>query len=140
MATETKPGPYALPDSYHEMVKRFPLARIRDAAHLEAAHGVIDGLLVQDLEVGGRAYLDALTDHVGVYEDRHVAIPPASEADVLRELMSANRLGQAQLAGEVAIAQSTISAVLAGTRSLTRAQVIRMAARFGLPATVFLGR
>jgi HTH-type transcriptional regulator / antitoxin HigA len=142
MATKAKAAgeaiPYAMPDTYHDLVRRFPLARIRDDAHLAAAHEVIDRLLVEDLDDGGQEYLDALADHVSSYEDEHVKIPEASEAEVLRELMSANRLSQSRLAKEVEIAQSTISAVLAGNRSFTKAQVVRVAARFGLPTTVFL--
>jgi HTH-type transcriptional regulator/antitoxin HigA len=134
-----KTVPYAMPASYFELVGGFPLARIRDAAHFDAACEVIDRLLVADLDEGGQEYLDALTVHVGIYEDEHVVIPEASEADVLRELMSANRLSQSQLAREVKISQSTISAVLAGTRTFTKDQVVRVAARFGVPATVFLG-
>ena len=130
--------PYAMPDTYYDLVRRFPLARIRDDAHLAAAHEVIELLMVEDLDDGGQEYLDALADHVSSYEDEHVEIPEASEAEVLRELMSANRLSQSRLAKEVEIAQSTISAVLAGTRSFTKAQVVRVAARFGLPASVFL--
>jgi HTH-type transcriptional regulator / antitoxin HigA len=135
----TRAVPYAMPDAYFRLVRRFPLARIRDDEHLAAAHAIIEELLVEDLDEGGREYLDALTDHVAAYEDRHVEIPGASEGDVLRELMSANGLTQARLASEVEIAQSTISAILAGKRSLTRDQAVRVAGRFGLPATVFLG-
>lgn len=135
----SKPIPYAMPDTYFDLVRRFPLARIRDDAHLSAAHKVIDRLLIEVLDEGGREYMDALTDHVATYEDEHIKIPAASEADVLRELMSANRLSQSRLAREVKISQSTISAVLAGTRSFTRDQVVRVSACFGLPATVFLG-
>ena len=130
--------PYAMPDTYYELVRGFPLARIRDDSHLAAAHEVLERLLVEDLDEGGQEYLDALTDHVASYEDQHVTIPEASEAEVLRELISANRLTQSRLAKEVGITQSTISAVLAGDRSFTRDQVLRVAARFGLPPTVFL--
>ena len=43
-------------------------------------------------------------------------IPDASEAEVLRTLMTSNDLSQSSLARQVGISQSTISAVLAGTR------------------------
>ena len=82
--------------------------------------------------------LDALTDMVESFEYRHVPIPDASEADVLRELMGANRLSQQKLAKPVGISQSTLSAVLNGGRSLTKGQVIKLAHFFHVPPAVFL--
>lgn len=128
----------ALPETYFKLVKRFPLTHLRDDAHLNAALEVIDGLLRQDLDEGARAYLDVLTDLVEGYEDQHVRIPDASEVDVLRELMAANGLSQPKLARSVGIAQSTISAVLGGTRSLTKQQVIKLAQFFGISPAAFL--
>jgi HTH-type transcriptional regulator/antitoxin HigA len=127
-----------LPDTYFELVRNFPLVHLRDLDHLEAASAVIDGLLRQDLDEGGRAYLGALTDLVEVFEDENVRVPGASESDVLRELMNANRLSQTRLAKEVRISQSTLSAVLNGTRSLTKAHVGRLARFFNVSASVFL--
>jgi HTH-type transcriptional regulator/antitoxin HigA len=129
----------SLPDTYFELVKQFPLVHLRDLIHLEAASAKIDELLRQDLDEGGRAYLGALTDLIEVFEDENVRIPEASESGVLRELMNANRLSQTRLAKEVRISQSTLSAVLNGSRSLTKAHVARLARYFNVPASVFLG-
>ena len=93
---------------------------------------------MHDLDEGQQAYLDVLTDLVETYEDEHVEIPDASEADVLRELMNANRLTQAELQARTGIAQSTISAVLNGSRSLTKGQVVTLAGLFGISAATFL--
>jgi HTH-type transcriptional regulator/antitoxin HigA len=133
-----KPSAPALPDTYIKLVKRFPLTHIRDDNHLVAAQDVIDRLLEQNLDKGAQEYLDALTDLVETYEDEHELIPDASESDVLRELMRANRLSQPRLAKKVGIAQSTISAVLNGTRSLTKSQVIALADFFHLSPAAFL--
>ena len=86
-----------LPDTYFELVKKFPLTHIRNDEHLEEASAVIDLLLRKNLDHGEQEYLDVLTDMVEMYEDENVKIPDASESDVLRELMSANRLSQAKL-------------------------------------------
>src|SRR5262249_19788753 len=128
MAAKTLKG--TLPDSYFKLVKLFPLVHIRDDRHLNAAQERIDELLKHNLDKGAQAYLDALTDLVETYEDEHVTIPDASEADVLRELMRSNQLSQAALAKKVGIAQSTISAVLNGTRSLTKEHVVALAKFF----------
>lgn len=133
-----KSTPAAMPDTYFRLVRRFPLAHIRDEDHLDAAQEVIDGLLAQDLDEGQQQYLDVLTDLVEAYEDKHVPIPGASEADVLRELMRANGLSQAALARKVHISQSTISAVLGGSRSLTKDQVVLLAETFAVSPLVFL--
>ena len=129
-----------VPDTYWKLVKRFPLIPIRDEAHLDEALAVLNGLLRQDRDDGAQAYLDVLTDLVAAYEDEHVPMADVSEADVLRELMRSNGLSQMELAKAVGIAQSTISAVLTGARSLTKGQVLKLAGFFGLPPAAFLPR
>jgi HTH-type transcriptional regulator/antitoxin HigA len=125
-------------DTYFELVQQFPLTRIRDDAHLAEAQEVIDCLLGRNLDDGEQQYLDVLTDLVEAYEDEHHTIPDAPEADVLRLLMEANNLTQAKLAKVAGMAQSTISAVLNGNRSLTKDQVVKLAKVFGVSPTVFL--
>ncbi len=136
MATKTTAR--KLPDSYFKLVKRFPLTHVRDDAHLDEAQEMIDRLLQRDLDQGEQEYLDVLTDLVESYEETHYPIPDASEGDVLRELMRMNGFTQQSLAKEVKIAQSTLSAVLNGTRSLTRDQIVALAKFFHVPPTVFL--
>ena len=133
-----KIGRRPLPDTYFDLVKDFPLTQIRDAEHLDEALRVIDRLLREDVDEGGQAYLDVLTDLVEAYETRHIPIGDAAEADVLRELMRANGLSQPKLAKAVGIAQSTLSAVLSGSRSLTKAQVVKLARFFHVSPAAFL--
>jgi HTH-type transcriptional regulator/antitoxin HigA len=125
---------------YFQLVEEFPLVTIHNEEHLLAAEAVIDRLLRLDLDEGEEAYLDMLGELVAVYEDEHVIFPDATEAGVLRELMDSNQLTQSQLSLEVGISQSTISAILTGARSLTKAQVMKLAKRFNVPAEVFLPR
>ena len=81
-----------------------------------------------------------MTDLVAAYEDGHVPMPDVSEADVLRELMRSNRLSQMQLAKAVGMAQSTVSAVLTGARSLTKGQILKLAKFFSIAPAAFLPR
>ena len=127
-----------IPATYFKLVKEFPLTHIRDEKHMDSAQEMLDRLLVQNLDRGAQEYLDALTDLIEIYEDENVPIPDASEADVLRELMSANGLTQSSLSKKVGIAQSTISAVLSGSRSLTKEQLIALATFFHVSPAVFL--
>ena len=129
-----------LPNSYFELVKNFPLTHIKDENHVMQAQEVLDELLRQDLDEGGEAYLEALTDLVGVYEDENEPIPDAPAGDVLRELATSSGLSQQKLAKAVGIAQSTLSAVQNGTRKLTTDQLVRLARYFKVSPAVFLPR
>jgi HTH-type transcriptional regulator / antitoxin HigA len=124
--------------AYLELVRAFPLLSIQDDEHLSEATAVIDRLIEQsDLSAAEDAYLGALTDLVETYEDAHVSIPPTSGVDALRHLLEANDLAQAELAPLFG-GLSVISEVLSGKRRLSLMHIKRLAARFGLPADVFM--
>ena len=129
-----------VPDTYLRLVKRFPLIHIRDEHHLDEALKLLNELLRQERDNGVQEYMDVLTDLIAAYEDKHVPMADVSEADVLRELMRSNRLSQMELAKAVGIAQSSISAVLTGARSLTKGQILKLAKFFGLAPAAFLPR
>jgi antitoxin component HigA of HigAB toxin-antitoxin module len=132
MAVKTAPA------SYFKLVERFPLASIRNDTHLKRAIAVLDELLRAPSDRGSKMYLDALTDLVERYEALHEPARAASQADVLRELMRSNGLTRKELEARVGIAQSTISAVLNGTRSLTKPQVVALSEYFAVRPTAFL--
>jgi HTH-type transcriptional regulator/antitoxin HigA len=129
---------HTTPDTYLALIKRFPLAHIRDDGHMAAAHQVLEQLLQENLDDGSQMYLDALIDLVETYESEHYSIPDASPADVLRELMRANGLNQPALAKASGITQSTISAVLNGQRSLTATHITTLSRLFHVSSAVFL--
>ncbi len=137
-AMAVKTAPWVLPDTYFDLVKQFPLTHLRDDDHLNAAQKMIDRLLQEDLDEGARQYLDVLTDLVENYEEKFVAMADVSEADVLRELMRSNGLSQPKLAKAAGIAQSTLSAVLNGSRSLTKGHVVKLAKFFNVSPAAFL--
>lgn len=127
-------------DSYLELILAFPLSSIRSDEHLEAAQEVMDRLLAkEELDDGEETYLDALSDLVGVYEDEHHAMEPASDADMLRHLLEAKRVTQAQLSQEAGIAKSTISEVLAGKKPFSRQMIGKLADFFQVGVTVLTG-
>ncbi|WP_165232850.1 helix-turn-helix domain-containing protein [Aquisphaera insulae] len=127
-----------LPDSYFRLVRKFPLVRIRDAEHLARAQEILDDLLMRVLDEGGNAYLDALSDFIENYENEHEPAVDVPTEDVLRELVHASGLSQQRLAAEIGIAQSTISALLTGSRKPTAGHVARLARYFGVSPSVFL--
>jgi HTH-type transcriptional regulator / antitoxin HigA len=111
------------------------MARVRE---LDREIVVIRPRVGNDSETQSQREQDALTDLVEVYEREHEPARTVSEADVLRELMRSHGLSQQALEAKVGIAQSTISNVLNGSRSLTRDQVITLARFFGVKPGAFL--
>jgi HTH-type transcriptional regulator / antitoxin HigA len=91
------------------------------------------GLFVGQLDHGDVPqvmYLDALSDLVAAYEDEHYAIEPASDAEMLRHLMEAKGVTQAQLSRDTTIPKSTISEILAGKKHLSRQLIRKFADHF----------
>jgi HTH-type transcriptional regulator/antitoxin HigA len=116
------------------------LASIRSEPHLQAAQGVMGQLLGNGkLDEGEKLYLDALSDLTAAYEDEHHAIEPASDADMLRHLMSAKAVSQAEIHQATGISKSTISEVLAGKKPFSRQMIRKLAAYFGVNVTVLAG-
>jgi HTH-type transcriptional regulator/antitoxin HigA len=128
----------AVSDTYFELIQKFPLRSIRSERELDAAQAILNDLLRRRLDSSGRQYLDALTDLIEIYEDKAHQIPDSSESDVLRLLMDSNGLSQSALSGKVGIAQSTISAVLSGERTLTKEQILALANFFRISPMAFL--
>jgi HTH-type transcriptional regulator / antitoxin HigA len=67
-------------------------------------------------------------------------MPRVSDAEMLQHLLEAKDVSQARVAKEAGIAESTISAVLAGNRRLTRTHIGKLASYFGVAPDVFAFR
>lgn len=124
-------------DSYLECVLAFPLTTISSDEHLETAQSVMDGLLAKPkLHQGEQVYLDALSDLVASYEDEHFSIEAASDADMLRHLLDAKGVSQAQLHRETGISKSSISEVLSGKKPLSRLMIRKLADYFDVDSSL----
>ena len=128
----------AIPESYLALVKRHPLMSIRSEPELDAAQTVIDALLRRELDDGGQAYLDALSDLVIVYEQEHHAVPPLPPDALLAQMLEDRGMSQAELARTAGLAKATVSDLVTGKRSFTVKQMHSVARIFGLPGSVFL--
>ena len=129
-------------DRYLALVQRFPLRPLRTDTDLDAAVEVIDSLIDRDeLSAPEQDYLDVLSDLVEAYEEGAVPVKPVGDADMLRFLIEAKGVTQAQAAKGAGIAESTVSEVLAGKRKLNRAQIGKLARYFhvGPGAFAFVG-
>ena len=127
-------------DSYLELVLAFPLASIKSEKHLAFAQKVMDCLLAKGkLDHGEEIYLEALSDLVASYEDEHHAIAPASDADMLRHLMEAKGVTQAQLSLDTSLPKSSISEVLAGRKPFSRQMIRKLADYFKINVSILAG-
>jgi HTH-type transcriptional regulator/antitoxin HigA len=127
-------------DAYFELVRRFPLRVVRDDKELDRAVKMVDELIDRDdLDSGEQDYLDALSTFVEKYEAERFPTPVVGGARMLRHLMEARGISQAELARDTEIAESTISQVLSGKRHLSRGHIGKLARYFAVDQGVFVG-
>ena len=125
-------------DRYVELVRDFPLRPLRSERDLDRAVKRIDSLLDRDRLSGPeRDYLEVLGDLVERYEEKRQPISPLPDAEMLRYLMEAKGVSQARVARETGISGSTLSAVISGTRRLTRDHIGKLARYFSVGSGVF---
>lgn len=124
-------------DRYIELVSRVPLVPIVSEAALDGAIAFMDELLDRDRTLEEEMYLDVLSDLVEKYETEAYPAEPVSDSEMLASILDSSGLTQSALARRVGIAESTISAVLNGSRKLTRAQIGKIAESFNIPAGAF---
>ncbi len=115
---------------------------IRDDNDLTGAVALLDALLdaIRGVEASPLESLVALVgDLIENYETSTYGEPEARPAEVLRELMAANGLRQADLARELG-GQSVVSAILSGNREINARQAGALAQRFKLSPAIFIAK
>jgi HTH-type transcriptional regulator/antitoxin HigA len=126
-------------DAYMDLVRRFPLKTIKNDEEHEEAARTISELMGRKLDSGAGDYLDTLLVLVNKYEDEHHAIEEAmTPRHALRSLMESNALSQADI-GRIIGSESAVSMFLKGDRDLSKAQIKKLAERFKVDASLFLG-
>jgi len=136
MSTANRPGD--LKDPYAELIRQFPLRPIRSDDELDEAIRVVDSLVGRPaLRPEEQDYLDVLSDLVERYEAEAHPIAPLSDADMLQHLIEAKGVPQTEVARATGIADSTISEVLSGKRSLNRTHIGKLARYFAVSPEVF---
>jgi HTH-type transcriptional regulator / antitoxin HigA len=128
-------------DRYLELIHRFPLRPIRTSVELDAAVAVVDDLIDQPaLSPPEQDYLDVLSDLVEAYEVEAVPMRPVGDAELLRFLIHQKRVTQSQVTTGTGIAESVISEILSGKRSLNRSQIGKLSRFFQVgPGTFLVG-
>jgi HTH-type transcriptional regulator / antitoxin HigA len=126
-------------DRYLKLVQTFPLKHLRSDRELREAIKVIKSLIIRGkLACGEQDYLDVLTDIVERYESEHCPMSPVSDAEMLRQLIEARAVTQAQLSAGTGISMSSISEILHGKKNLTRRHIGILAKYFGVTPAVFI--
>jgi antitoxin component HigA of HigAB toxin-antitoxin module len=132
-------------DVYFDLVRRFPLRRIRNDEENEAALKMYQQLAMrpkdEPIDSGTDEYLDVLVDLIADYEKRAGYAMDTSHltaAGVLTNIMQDLDLTVTALAKETGIAQSNLSEMLNGKRDWSKAAIKALCARFKLSADLFL--
>jgi HTH-type transcriptional regulator/antitoxin HigA len=136
MATANRPE--NAQDRYLDLVLRFPLRPLRSEDDLDKAVGIVDSLLDRrDLAADEEDYLDVLGDLIERYESQAHPMPTVSDAEMLHHLIEAKGVSQTDVSDATGIADSTISEVLKGKRSLNRGHIGKLANYFSVSPDVF---
>ena len=126
-------------DTYLTLIRTCPLRPLRSEADLDEAMAILDALVVQDaLSAAEADYLAVLSDLVEQYEAEAHPIPPASDAELLQHLLEAQSVTPREVAQAMGMDVATLTAVLAGTRHLTREQIGQLARYFQVSPSVFV--
>jgi HTH-type transcriptional regulator / antitoxin HigA len=125
---------------YLELVRQNPLRVIRSEGEYERAIAILDRLSDRgnDRTADETEYLLALSVFIERYEGIHHPIPAATGVDMLRYLIEAHRMTQAQAAAGSGLTDSTISEILAGKRRLSVKHIDSLARFFKVKPAVFL--
>jgi HTH-type transcriptional regulator / antitoxin HigA len=125
-------------DRYFDLVVQLPLRPIHSDEELERAVKMVDSLLDRrDLAPDEEDYLDVLGDLVERYEGEAHPMAPVSDAEMLRHLIEARGVSQTEICSATGIADSTISEILKGRRSLNRSHIGKLARYFKVSPQVF---
>jgi HTH-type transcriptional regulator/antitoxin HigA len=113
-----------------------PIRTDADYDRMVALMNVILTELGEDEEHPLSGFLDLVSDLVLLYEREHFPVPPADPVEALRFLMEARDLKQEDLAGVVA--QSNLSAILAGKRNISAKLARKLGQFFGVSPALFI--
>ncbi|MBY0271018.1 MAG: helix-turn-helix domain-containing protein [Burkholderiales bacterium] len=129
----------AVTSHYQALAKLVPLKAITRENDYRKAVAALEALL----DAGGAderhplaGLVEALGEVIESYEARAHKLPASTPNEALAFLMEQHGLKQADLTNLAP--QSTISAVLAGKRAISKQLAIKLAARFGVSTAVFV--
>ncbi len=112
---------------------------IRTESDNEAALREVETLMArgEELSPAEVELLELLTVLIERFEHDHYALSSAPPQEILRELMTARAMTQADLA-RLFPSKGILSEVLAGKREISKAQARKLGRHFHVPAALFL--
>jgi HTH-type transcriptional regulator/antitoxin HigA len=121
------------------LVQYFPPRIIETRRDYQASLNVIEQLMgLKTLTKDQASYIELLSDLVESYEMRHFSIGEPTLSELLAHLIESCGESKAAVAREAGVSASLICDVLAGRRSLSLAAIRRLAAYFGVDASLFV--
>ncbi len=130
-------------DTYFELVRAFPLRRIKSNAEHSAAVAQLTKVAVkhQDTkDAGAIDYLDILARLIDDYErsaGMKLDLSHVKPSDLIHHLMAENGLSISGLARQIGMGQSNLSEMLSGRRDFSKAAIGKLCERFGIESSVF---
>lgn len=135
------PDPIAIQAAWAQLEQSVgPLSAIRSKREYERKVKLLNSLIdagASDERHALAGLLDLLGELVSRYESREPQPDDAPPSDVLRLLIEANGMSQADLAAELG-GQPVVSAVLNGKRAINARQAKALALRFRVSPAVFI--
>lgn len=124
---------------YKELVNHFPPRPIRERKSLKAAYSVIDRIMdIPNPSADQLEFLELLSTLVENYEAGEFPTPAVPLPSLLSHLFESKAVTQAEVARATGMSPSTLSEVLAGKRSLSIANVKRLAKFFGVDTSLLI--
>lgn len=125
------------PNSYIELLQKFPPRPIKSEADFLAVQKVIDTLLDSgEITPEKQEYINLLGILVHEYEEKHVSIPDLSGVELLKALIDEFNLKQKDLI-PIFKTESIVSAILNGQRKFTVEHIEKLAIFFNISPSVF---
>lgn len=128
-------------DTYFELVRAFPLRRLKSASDHAQAMSMCLRLSRPGLDAGARKYLEVLVDSIAEYEKRAKLTFDTSDvtaADLVRHRIGELGLSVSALARELGLPQPNLADMLNGRRDWSKDAIRALSKRFDIPAERFL--
>ncbi|HEX4052798.1 MAG TPA: helix-turn-helix domain-containing protein [Tepidisphaeraceae bacterium] len=130
-------------DTYLELVRRFPLRRLKSHSQHRAAMVFFTRTSLQHQNAHDQGildYLELLAKIIDEYEREarlKLDLSHVNPAGLLRQLMTERGLSISGLAREIGLGQSNLSEMLSGRREFSKSAIECLCERFGLNPAVF---
>jgi HTH-type transcriptional regulator / antitoxin HigA len=128
-----------MPRDYRKLLSLHMLRPLHDKVDYGNALEILDAMAGHELNRDQEDYFEALSLFVEAYESAHLPGLPAKKGiSLLKHLMDENEISAAGLSRLLGTDRSLGVRILNGERNLTLDHIRKLAARFRVPAAVFL--